>query len=133
MRISDWSSDVCSSDLRLAEQLRHRGGDDEEGEQRQQREIGNVAGMEEPVGPGADEHAFDQFVGPAPRPDLGEVSIEPDARRAAAPAPLLGRDGGDVLHAALDAQTGARVSLVAAVPGLYDVGDRSSVVEGKMV
>src|SRR3546814_8490089 len=69
--------------------------------------------MDEPVGPGADEHAFDQFVGPAPRPDLGEVSIEPDARRAAAPAPLLGRDGGDVLHAALDAQTGARVSLVA--------------------
>src|SRR3546814_19841709 len=39
---------------------------------------------------GAYEHAFDQFVGPAPRPDLGEVSIEPDARRAAAPAPLLG-------------------------------------------
>src|SRR3546814_11835074 len=83
--------------------------------------------MDEPVGPGADEHAFDQFVGPAPRPDLGEVSIEPDARRAAAPAPLLGRDGGDVLHAALDAQTGARVSLVAAGPGLDEVGERRIV------
>ena len=35
--------------LGLAEQARHRGGDDDEGKERQQREIGEVAGVDEAV------------------------------------------------------------------------------------
>src|SRR3546814_17352049 len=61
MRISDWSSDVCSSDL--AEDRQRGREQDEEGEKRDQREIGEIARVDKAIGIGADDYAADDMIG----------------------------------------------------------------------
>src|SRR5205085_6756819 len=101
----------------LAEQMRRGGGDDEEREQRDDRQIGKVAGVDEPVV--IDAHH--DPLGDLPRSDLGrELLLNLAAERGpdagvALTASFRGL-WGEISHPAvtLNIQPGARVA--AAVP-----------------
>ena len=58
------AEDVDDGQLRilaLAEQMRDRGGEDEEGKQREDRQIGEIAGVDEAVVIDADRDPLDHF------------------------------------------------------------------------
>src|SRR3546814_10183380 len=78
--MSDWISDVGSSDLRRRHRREHRldrafaadaaaedrqrvREQDEEGEKRDQREIGEIARVDKAIGIGADDYAADDMIG----------------------------------------------------------------------
>src|SRR3546814_10108260 len=62
--------------LRPAEDAGHRRRHDEEGEQRHQREIGKVPGMDEAVIIGADRHPLRDFERVAAGPHAGDLAVE---------------------------------------------------------
>src|SRR3546814_6616083 len=95
----------------LPDQPRHRGGDDDEGKEGQESEVGEIAGMDETVIIDADRDPLHHLEGVAA--GFHPLPVTADLRpRAGAPlAPFLGRFGGTVVHGVSDAQTGARVSL----------------------
>ena len=84
--------------LALAEQPRQRGGDDDEGEERKQRQISEVAGMDEAVRIDADRDPLDHLpgVGAVAGSAPGSCPDAPWPWRALAPG--FRRFGGDVAH-----------------------------------
>src|SRR3546814_15244168 len=111
MRISDWSSDVCSSDLNVAERLRRSWG-----RKRQGRPRLNAAG------PGC------CFI----RQGLTGESSSLSATRMIAPTPTS-RPTSPMIQLELPSSSFAPVVAEAAREALDAAEDRKSVVEGKSV
>src|SRR3546814_7660144 len=110
MRISDWSSDVCSSDLLLVHQNIHRGG--------RGAQLLEVTGLHHAQGPGAREVGEEEVVlhevmqeGVARQAAVAEAAHEvmprvrlPVRRRRQPPA---GKDGGAVIRCSVGRDHGA--------------------------
>src|SRR3546814_9851130 len=74
MRISDWSSDVCSSDLRAGEHPRRRRAEiaDHRHQRRPQRMAAKDDGGRQPLGAGGADEILVENIG-QPRPDRKSV------------------------------------------------------------